>query len=142
MPAPSATTRGPRNRGLEWADVRAVLDEFMVRYEVGPLGFTVRATVMHGYRNPDDDWRLRCGSGIAGRGGHWTLVRVNRDCAISAATSTKDGLRRALREHLAGAHPDPDHRDRWYATRHRTRLSSGHCIWKPKKHGTSIPEPH
>ena len=120
-------------RGLEWTDVRAVLDEFGLKYEVGPLGFTHRAPVMLGFRNADDDWRVRCGSGIAGRGGSWTIVRVSSGHALSAAVSTRADLRRALRELLAGDHPDPEHRDWYYAARHHNRFQSGHYVWKLKR---------
>lgn len=122
------------SRGLEWPDVRAVLDEFQLTYEVGPYGFTHRATVMHGYGNPDDDWRVRCGSGIAGRGGHWTIVRVTDGHCWSRPVSTKAALRRALREFLAGPVPDPEHPERYYAVKHRTRFQSGHYIWKIKRY--------
>lgn len=116
-------------RGLSWSDVRAVLDEFgTFRYETGPLGFTV-----HVRFNTRDSWRVRCGSGIAGRGGQWRLVRVHSGEALSPAISTRSGLRRVLREHLAGEHPDPQHRDWYYATKHATRFQSGHYIWKLKR---------
>jgi hypothetical protein len=120
-------------RGLDWSDVRSILDEFHFKYEVDPHGFTVRAPVLHGYRNSNEDWRLRCGSGIAGRGGHWTIVRVQSGEALSNSVSTRAALRRALREHLAGPVPDPGHRDRYYATKHHTRFQSGHYIWKLKR---------
>ena len=116
-------------RGLEWSDVRSVLDEFgTFRYETGPLGFMVRCRY-----NSHDDWRVRCGSGIAGRGGAWMLVRVHNGESLSESVTTKAELRRAVREHLAGPVPDPQHRDWYYAVRHHTRFSSGHYIWKLKR---------
>lgn len=124
-------------RGLEWSDVRAVLDEFQIKYEVGPYGFTVLAVYMHGYRNSDEDWRVRCGSGIGGRGGHWTLELVTSGYTLRGAVSTRAALRRAIREHLAGPIPDPRHRERYYATKHSTRFQSGHYIWKVKRMGDS-----
>ena len=125
-------------RGLEWSDVRAILDEFGgFRYEVGPYGFTVRAPVLAGIRDSHADWRVRCGSGIAGRGGHWTIVRVHDGYCFSRATSTKAGLRKALREFFAGPIPDPQHPERYYATRHSTRFQSGHYIWKIKRWTTT-----
>lgn len=121
-------------RGLEWSDVRAVLDEFHVKHEVGPHGFTVRSSVMLGFRDSHEDWRVRCGSGIAGRGGSWTIVRVHDGHAFSKAVSTRDELRRALREFFAGPVPDPAHPERYYATKHHTRFESGHYIWKIKRY--------
>ena len=123
-------------RGLEWSDVRGILDAFPIKHEVGPYGFTMRATVMHGYRDTDKDWRIRCGSGIAGRGGHWTLVWVESGRAISSAIAAKNGLRRAIREQLATLSygPRPPNRDGYvhYATWHRTRF--GECfVWKSRR---------
>ena len=120
-------------RGLAWAAVRATLDAFQINYEIGPYGFTVLAPVVLGYRNEEDSWRLRCGSGIAGRSGSWMIVRVTDGVALSATITTLASLRRALREHLAGQHPDPAHRARYYATKHATRFESGHYIWKIKR---------
>ena len=120
-------------RGLEWSDVKAILDAFEIKYEVGPLGFTVRAPVMHGYRDVHEDWRVRCGSGIAGRGGNWMIVRVHDGEALSPSVASRPGLERALREHLAGPVPVPRYRDRYYATKHRTRFQDGHYIWKLKR---------
>ena len=123
---------GPLMHGLEWPDVRSVLDE-QIKYEAGPYGFTVLAPTMAGYRDSSDDWRVRCGSGIAGRGGHWLIVRVKSGDTLSSAVSTKDALRRALREHLAGPAPDSEHPERYYAAKHHTRFESGHYIWKRKR---------
>jgi len=125
-------------RGLEWSDVRAVLDEFQIKHDVGPYGFTVRAPVMHGIRDDDEDWRVRCGSGIAGRGGHWTIVRVCSGKTLCKPQSTRNGLRRALREFFAGPVPDSEHPDWYYATKHHTRFQSGHYIWKLK---AKVPRP-
>ena len=116
-------------RGLEWSDVRAILDEFGIKYDVGPYGFTVRTSVYS-----SEDWRIRCGSGIAGRGGHWTIVWVQSGNACCRPVSTRAALRQVIREHLAGPVPDPQHRDRYYATKHSTRFQSGHYIWKVKRH--------
>ena len=121
-------------RGLTWPDVRSVLDEFgTFRYEVGPLGFTVRAPVLRGYRDHHEDWRIRCGSGIAGRGTTWMVVRVHDGAPLSTAITTKAALRRAIREQLAGPLPDPQHPERYYATKHHNRYQSGHYIWKIKR---------
>lgn len=120
-------------RGLEWPTVRAVLDEFSLRYDVGPYGFTVCPPFLAGIRNSHDDWRVRCGSGIAGRGGTWMLVRVHDGESLSAPVTTKAALRRVLREHLAGPVPDSQHPERYYATKHHTRHQSGHYVWKRKR---------
>jgi hypothetical protein len=117
-------------RGLTWPEVRAVLDEFNITYEISPLGFTIRAPYILGFRNSDDDWRVRCGSGIAGRGYTWMIVRVTNGFALSKAASTKTELRRALREFFAGPIPDPKYPEQFYATKHSTRFQSGHYIWK------------
>lgn len=123
-------------RGLEWSDVRAVLDEFgTFRYEVGPYGFTINAVTIHGIADSYESWRVRCGSGIAGRGGHWTIVRVTDGHAFCRPVSTRAALRRAIREHLAGPIPDPRYPERYYATRHSNRFQSGHYIWKVKRYG-------
>jgi hypothetical protein len=121
------------SRGLEWRDVRGVLDEFGVRYEVDGNGFAVRAPVMFGYRQYRDDWRVRCGSGIGGRGGSWMLVRVHDGESLSRAVSTKPELRRIIREYFAGPTPDPSNPRRYYAAKHRTRFQSGHYIWKRRR---------
>ena len=101
--------------------VLSVTREFPMPSEAGPLGVTIT-----GWPEP---WRLRCGSGIAGRGGSWSLVRVRGNERFGDPVTSKAKLRVLLREWLAtesvGQKPGPG----WYAKMHETSIGGQNYVW-------------
>jgi len=72
------------------------------RILMNPHGFELRAP-----GSPPRRARLRCGSGIAGRGDVWTLVQLPDGRPITAGITTKARLVRAVLEFMAGPPPPP-----------------------------------
>jgi hypothetical protein len=69
------------------------------RVEMRPYGFELRRDT--------DRARLRCGSGIAGRGYIWALVKLPGGEQIINGLDTKAKLVRAVLEFMAGPRPRP-----------------------------------
>lgn len=72
------------------------------RVEMNPYGFELRNDLLVPERA-----RLRRGSGIAGRGDVWALVRLPDGSPIVTGIATKAKLVRAVLEFMAGPPPAP-----------------------------------
>ena len=72
------------------------------RVEMGPLGFDLQNDLLI-----PDKARLQRGSGIAGRGEIWALVRRPDGFPIVTNIKTKTQLVRAILEFMAGPPPGP-----------------------------------
>jgi hypothetical protein len=111
---------------MKATDVRTVLEKVGLPVKQDPNGFLLPATVCHGYA-VGEDCRIRCGSGIAGRGDVWSLVEVRSGERIGIPCSRRSDLARVLREWLAG--PKPIFPGKWYATRSRTKFDNASYVW-------------
>jgi hypothetical protein len=72
------------------------------RVEMNPYGFELRNDLLVPERA-----RLQRGSGIAGRGDVWALVRLPDGAAIATKLDTEAKLVRAVLEFMAGPRPAP-----------------------------------
>jgi hypothetical protein len=70
------------------------------RVEMNPLGFEWCNDLL-----VPESARLQRGSGIAGRGDVWALVRLPDGAPIAAGISTRARLQRAVLEFMAGPRP-------------------------------------
>jgi len=101
--------------------VLSVAREFAMHSEPGPLGVTI-----DGWPEP---WRLQCGSGIAGRGGTWSLVRVRGEERFGEPVRSKAALRVLIREWMATESSGQKPGAGWYAKRHETAIGGQNYVW-------------
>jgi len=99
------------------SEVAAILPEFGLPNEMGPLGFRLGAT-----------HRLERGGGIAARGGLWALVEVKSGWRVFGDVNGSHELRRRLREWMAGPKPITGRPTGWYARLNRNQFGES-FIW-------------
>lgn len=84
-------------------NVGAVLEAVLGwRVDMNPLGFEWRNDLLVPERA-----RLLRGSGIAGRGAIWAIVRLPDGAPIATQIATRAQLERAVLEFMAGPRPSP-----------------------------------
>lgn len=120
---------------MNTSDVCALLDEMYLRHNVGPAGVRVTGIQViraQRFKSEVPDGRIECGSGIAGRGHHWSLVTDIPTGKRGPFVATKRELRRQIVEWLAGPPPvmTESQAERYglYAKLHHNRFGD-HYVW-------------
>lgn len=100
---------------MDAKQVATVLQSLGLPIQCGPNGF-----VLPGDPTKDELLRLERGSGIAGRGGIWSLREVRSGETIGQSCEKSKELRRVLLEWMAGPKPYGAKYARWHSNRFNT----------------------